>query len=564
MDIFWTDNLNNSLFLFKKYGHWKNIRYKNINIYFSGFCYKKKKNSYWNITELIEEILKKRNKLDLKNFCRELDGHYTIVIEYKKNLLIISDWINSKPLYYAFKENIFLLSNSPIFVKSKLINKNKNYQAMLEVLAGGYTIGDKTVYSQIIKFPPGTVGYLENGKLVKLKYTMYTPGRYSKKGLVNYKKIKKKFTNILDQTFSRLVELNHDRKMFIPLSAGLDSRLILSGILRHGHKNITCYSYGLKGNTDTEVAKHIASKLNIPFIEMVTNPKLVRSFSKTNTFESYQNFSESYSSVSFSQDLPALYYFLKTSKIPKETLFVNGNTGDFISGGHIPKSLKPSCGNLNIDIIRTLFLDKHYSLWNKYKSIPYRPKLEKEFDLTLYDLIDGAEKKINILNIFEIMEWYHRQVKFVISGQKVYDFLNRDWRLPLWEFPIKKFFEQLNDNYKINQFFYKKCLLENNWQGIWKDLPINQKNIYPIWIRPIRYYLKSLYFLIGKEKWYDLEKKYINYWISNTSSYSLVPYSDSIFKKDVFKNPISLRSIRYLERLGLSVKDKSFKNFIDN
>ena len=42
--------------------------------------------------------------------------------------------------------------------------------------------------------------------------------------------------------------------------------------------------------------------------------------------------------------------------------------------------------------------------------------------------------------------------------------------------------------------------MDINWQGIWRNLPINQKNIYPIWIRPIRYYLKSIYFLIGKEK----------------------------------------------------------------
>ena len=31
------------------------------------------------------------------------------------------------------------------------------------------------------------------------------------------------------------------------------------------------YSYGLKGNTDTKIAKQIANKLNIPFIEIVTN-----------------------------------------------------------------------------------------------------------------------------------------------------------------------------------------------------------------------------------------------------------------------------------------------------
>ena len=564
MNIFWIDKHNSSLFLFKKYGHWKEIKYKSFSIFFSGFCYKKAKNSNWNITELIEEILKKKNKLELEKLFREIDGHYTIVIKYEKSILVISDWINSNPIYYACIDNTFLFSNCPIVIKNRLINKKNDYQAILEVLAGGYTLGDKTIYSQITKFSPGTIGYFEKGKPKKIKHTMYSPGRYNKKDLVNYTRKKKKFTNALDQIFSRLVESNHDRKIFIPLSAGLDSRLILSGVLRHGHKNITCYSYGLKGNTDTKIAKQIANKLNIPFIEIVTNPKLVRRFSKTSSFENYQKFCETYSSVPFSQDLPALHHFLKSNKIPQETLFVNGNTGDFISGGHIPKSLKISNNNLKIEGIKTLFLDKHFSLWNKYKDIPYRSKLEKEFEITLKSLILGSERIFNLVNIFEMMEWYHRQVKFVISGQKVYEFLNREWRLPLWEFPIKNFFEQLNDSYKVDQFFYRKCLMDINWQGIWRNLPINQKNIYPIWIRPIRYYLKSIYFLIGKEKWYDIEKKYINYWTSNTSSYSLVPYSDSIFKKDVFKNPISLRSIRYLERHGLSEKDNSLKNFIEN
>ena len=86
MNIFWIDKHNSSLFLFKKYGHWKEIKYKSFSIFFSGFCYKKAKNSNWNITELIEEILKKKNKLELEKLFREIDGHYTIVIKYEKSI----------------------------------------------------------------------------------------------------------------------------------------------------------------------------------------------------------------------------------------------------------------------------------------------------------------------------------------------------------------------------------------------------------------------------------------------------------------------------------------------
>ncbi len=556
MKMFWTGSVNNLFFLFKKDKHWKKIKYKGLTIFFSGFFYKKDENSYWSIQELVKEILNKENKSALKSFLKELDGHYTLVIMSQNSILMISDWINSYPLFYILKNNIFFLSNCTKTLRNKLAKKKFNFQGALEIMAGGYTLGNKTIYLDITKCSPGTFSYLQKGQLKNVKFIAYSPTNNYKKGNNTYKKKKKKFIDILDKTFSRLVDLNHDRKIFIPLSAGLDSRLILSGILRHGHKNITCYSYGLRGNTDTKIAKEIANKINIPFIEIVTKPSIVRNFSKNDAFKNYQSFYDSCSSVPFAQDLPALWYFMKKSRIPQEALFVNGNTGDFISGGHLPQLASIiDKKKLNKKYLAQLFLNKHFSLWDKYKTSPYRDKLEKEFDLTLNKLLLETDKNFNLFNSFETMEWYHRQIKFVISGQKVYEFIDRDWRLPLWEFPVKNFFEQLDYSNKLNQYFYRKVLIDMNWQGIWKELPINKKNVFPVWIRPVRNILKSIYFFIGKESWYNIEKKYINYWTSNTSSYSLVPYYDSLFNKDIFQNPISLRSIRYLEEHQLYKND---------
>ena len=58
--------------------------------------------------------------------------------------------------------------------------------------------------------------------------------------------------------------------IFIPLSAGLDSRLVLSALLRHNHKDITCFSYGLKNNTEIKIARDICSKLNLNWKEINT------------------------------------------------------------------------------------------------------------------------------------------------------------------------------------------------------------------------------------------------------------------------------------------------------
>ena len=117
--------------------------------------------------------------------------------------------------------------------------------------------------------------------------------------------------------------------------------------------------------------------------------------------------------------------------MPKDTLIINGNTGDFISGGHIPKELF-NCKNINKKILIDLFIRKHFCLWDRCLKDPYFP--------IIYNRINKLIKSFNnyIINkrsasIFETLEWSERQAKFVITGQRVYDFLEMDWKLPLWE-----------------------------------------------------------------------------------------------------------------------------------
>ena len=63
---------------------------------------------------------------------------------------------------------------------------------------------------------------------------------------------------------------------------------------------------------------------------------------------------------------------LKNKYLDKEDIIVNGNSGDFISGGHIPKILltwKNSKDiNLLFDEIFEAHFYKHYALWDSLLS----------------------------------------------------------------------------------------------------------------------------------------------------------------------------------------------------
>ncbi len=60
--------------------------------------------------------------------------------------------------------------------------------------------------------------------------------------------------------------------------------------------------------------------------------------------------------------------YLKSKKIiDRNSIIINGQTGDFITGGHIPKSL---IGNkIKKDILFKEIIKKHYSLLNLNQKI---------------------------------------------------------------------------------------------------------------------------------------------------------------------------------------------------
>ena len=57
---------------------------------------------------------------------------------------------------------------------------------------------------------------------------------------------------------------------------------------------------------------------------------------------------------------------LKQRVISEDALIVNGNSGDFITGNHIPMDLaglNSNCSENNVDDLLNSMLQKHYSMW---------------------------------------------------------------------------------------------------------------------------------------------------------------------------------------------------------
>ena len=402
----------------------------------------------------------------------------------------------------------------------------------------GYTIGKKTVYDNLNSLISGEMILIKNNNIQRIQYFEYFNliTKNSERKLLN------DLTNITINIFSKLISSINGRQVIIPLSAGNDSRLVASALKHLNYKNVICYSYGRKNSFEVSTARKVANKLGFKWIFVPLYHKKEVAFYKSNEYINYLKFSETYSSVPYIQSLSTIKYLKEKKLIDDNAIFINGNSGDYISGAHtdvLKKSnyLDKSINDRKLKILNSL-IDKHYSLWGKLKTKESTGYLRNELWSEINQFFDKKNKESDH-QPFEYSEFINRQSKYVISGQRAYEYYGYDWKLPLWDDEYLFFWSRIPWNLKTNQKLFKDMLKYNNFGGVWTDdFPVNKLNITPFWIIPLRFIFKIPFAFFGKKGkllWHQFEIGFFKYWMDTTYMIKSVSYLRII--KDVFKKP---------------------------
>ena len=96
---------------------------------------------------------------------------------------------------------------------------------------------------------------LKSHKFIKIKYHTWLP--YKKNKNRSSSQINSDLKKVNNKIIEKLIASCKNRCIVIPLSAGLDSRFILSGLVHMGYKNIRTFSYGREHNREKKIAIEI-------------------------------------------------------------------------------------------------------------------------------------------------------------------------------------------------------------------------------------------------------------------------------------------------------------------
>lgn len=525
---------------------WTLYSEKNISLWFKGYC-------NYSIQELIQ-ILSSIKKNKLEKFISSITGHFAIVFSSSKRTVILVDRIRSSPIYYLQKnDNIFIAPSLKKIKKEFNSSLTLNEQAMLEISMGGFTIGKSSLYFEVHSPNAGHYILIENDLIEEFTYFNYF-GKIE----LNFSKAEfiEELSEVTLAVFKETLERVDKRQIVIPLSAGNDSRLVASCFKYLGAENILCFTYGNKNSFEVITAKKIAKKLGFKWVFVPLAHRGERKFYRSRTFKDYLDFADSLDSIPYFQGLTSIKYLKEKMLLDEDAVFINGNSGDFISGLHTNKLYETIKNNLfrNNDLIKVLkekYIEKHFSLWGDLKKEENISLLNKSVGIALDQTGD-----ININNVhlaYEMLELKDRQSKYVIAGQKTFEFFNYEWLLPLWDDKYLHFWKKVPVNYKYNQKLYKEMLIKNNFGGVWdKKIPINKIKIGPVYLKIVRFFFKTFFIFSNKNKWHLFDTVFLKYWTDPSCIYKVISYKKMLlhFKKKP-RNIFSIISSEFLNQIKI-------------
>lgn len=238
----------------------------------------------FNIDELLDKysassfdiLCFKMYELIGETFYNEFTGSFSglFLDKRKEVLLIFTDHIGDKPIFYIQKEEVVYFSSTIINLTEQLNTNNIRYvldmAGAYSILSYGYMLSDITFIEGVKRLNAGKYLRIEKGV-----FTVNTFHRFEYRP--NYKLCENEIIEIIDKLFDNAIALQVNKNKeygytdFVALSAGLDSRMTTYAIYKQFKKPIINFTYSPIGFHDELTSKKIVSELNNSYIYQSNN-----------------------------------------------------------------------------------------------------------------------------------------------------------------------------------------------------------------------------------------------------------------------------------------------------
>lgn len=405
-----------------------------------------------NLPELSQCLTSAITEQTLPELLKQLNGFFSIVLHYRQNYWLISDRLRSRPLFYRYQDRAWQISdNAYVLLKD---SDSVDPLSAEEFLHCGYVTGAATLIQHIAQVEAAQYLCLSEASPEPDQgcYDLFWPENPDT-SVFSHQEYCEKLDVALTAAIKRLIQVANGRTILVPLSGGYDSRALALYLKKSGYAKVECFTFGKADSFEVKTACSVAAALNFKLHRVTYQVSDWLQLKHCTTFARYKQQIHNLVSVPNIQVYPALQKLLAQGIITPDTIVVPGHTGDFVSGGHIPRLKQRSTCS---DVTNAIW-QRHYDLNRKPPSVALQAKLLQQVS-GLWQPDAGANSAISCAEAWNYRE---RQTKFIVNSNRYYDFWQLDWWMPLWDWQFVKVWQQVPLSLRRNK-------------GLWIDF-VNQQ-----------------------------------------------------------------------------------------
>ncbi len=392
-----------------------------------------------------------------------LNGNFAVVFDSPDVIHLGVDGVRSIPLFYRQEGTTLLVSDDirQLHRDDDAIDE----ESLIEFATAGYVTGSHTLFSAIAGLQSGEcVSWFpsENRPRVQRYY------RYlcSYDADASVEELCEAFDEALITAFKRVIETLNGQQVVVPLSGGLDSRLVAAMLKRCGYDSVVCLCYGMANSCEAVRSRTVAESLGYRWVHTPYSGGLWRNVLRSSEMRQYWSFSANGVSVPHCDEWPALHLLREKAEIADDAIFIPGHTGDFICGSHLKYVFDPRWHDAP-HVFDEAMIKKHYSLWENLVTID---SIRNVIRYRLHDALGDFpnETDEDLARTYEYWEWQERQAKFIINSVRVYEFFGYSWRIPLWDYDIMEFWKSIPIALKMDKYLYRIYLASHDPKGVFQ------------------------------------------------------------------------------------------------
>lgn len=487
---------------------------------------------------------------DIKKFIDSFRGHFGFIIETPYQIIASVDKIRSYPVFYGIKNNECFVSNAARYLQQKMELYDVNEDSVLEFKMAGYVTGAYTLFKDLFQLQPGEFVVCFKQKQYKVvRYFQYLQNEISHN---SEKQLREELHDVTFDIFKKMIDRLDGRPVLVPLSAGYDSRLVLCMLKHFKYDNVKSFFYGAPGNANWErkYSYGLSKQLGISWTHLSYSREYIRSVSVSDLWKKVGIYSDNLCSLPNYTYLFYMKWLVDNKMLSDDTVIINGQSGDYISGNHLKEiiALPP----VTMATVYKTIIDKHFAVWLNLILSSNIECIKKRINSIIQDLISDKLSSQEAASLFDFWEWNERQCKYVVNGQRMYDYWGYKWEMPLWDVEYLHFWKKVPWTLKMNQKLYIDFLEETDLCGAFKNYKPDRS--VPLSTQMVTTAFSTFTRLFPKHKRALLIQKYLRYFIYPNNFYYIIPYLEYLKTSVDHRSIVSYYSLKHLPYLGLGNK----------